>query len=62
MCSLVPVIAKTVLADAQTSGGLLVALPEPELEKVSEAFILKGITGFARIGKIVKGSSRIKIL
>ncbi|HOK77712.1 MAG TPA: selenide, water dikinase SelD [Verrucomicrobiota bacterium] len=37
--------------DAQTSGGLLIAVPEARLERLLQAFAAKGVTGFV-IGRI----------
>ncbi|MCX6280945.1 MAG: selenide, water dikinase SelD [Bacteroidetes bacterium] len=57
----VPEMVKLLLADAQTSGGLLVALcPQQAAEAVSE-FAKEGIHGVAIIGKIIPGNSRIII-
>jgi selenium donor protein len=47
--------AKTVLADAQTSGGLLVALPEKDAQRFAAAFPA------AIIGRFIPGTGRIRV-
>jgi selenide,water dikinase len=46
-----------VLADAQTSGGLLIAVPEPRLESLMKAMRAHGVTAPAVVGRIVAGST-----
>lgn len=51
----VPELAKIILADAQTSGGLLITLPEKEANKFIEKCRLAGISDAVIIGEITKG-------
>ena len=51
----VPELARVILADAQTSGGLLITLPAGESDKFTEQCRLKGITDVVVIGSIIKG-------
>jgi cysteine desulfurase NifS/selenium donor protein len=56
-------LKKLALCDAQTSGGLLAAIPEEEADAVMEALRRGGIPGAALIGRITrKGIGRITIL
>ena len=57
----VPEMLKILLADAQTSGGLLVALPEHQAREAIQALTSEGISFASIIGKIVPGTSRIRI-
>ena len=57
----VPEMLKILLADAQTSGGLLVALPEHQAREAIQALTSEGISFASIIGKIVPGTSRICI-
>jgi selenide,water dikinase len=45
-----------VLADAQTSGGLLIAVPESRVLSLMDAMRAHGVTGAAIVGRIVDGS------
>jgi len=56
-----PEMVKLLLSDAQTSGGLLVALPEQQAAKAVSAITAKGNIPVKVIGKMVPGNSRIKI-
>jgi len=47
-------ITKIVLSDAQTSGGLLVAIPEPDAEQMVKELQQKGILNATRIGYFEK--------
>lgn len=47
---------RLLLSDPQTSGGLLVAIPEKNMER----FVASGIRHWV-IGKVVKGSGRLKV-
>jgi selenide,water dikinase len=49
------------LADAQTSGGLLVALPETEADDFVRVAREAGDTVSARIGRFAKGGGRIRV-
>jgi cysteine desulfurase len=51
----VPELAKVILADAQTSGGLLITLPAQEADKFIEQCRLIGISDAVVIGSITKG-------
>ncbi len=59
-----PKLSKTdriLLADAQTSGGLLISLPENEADNLLEALQANGVSA-AKIGEMTaRGSGRIKI-
>ena len=55
----IPELMKFVLCDAQTSGGLLISLPEIYGEKFLEKLKLAGVSGSAIIGKIAAGNNRI---
>ncbi|MBD3385461.1 selenide, water dikinase SelD [candidate division KSB1 bacterium] len=59
-------ISKTMqilLCDAQTSGGLLISLPEPEGKELQRALHKEGLDIAAMIGRIVAaGSGRISVL
>jgi selenide,water dikinase len=46
-----------VLADAQTSGGLLMSVPETRVESLMNALRARGVTSAAIIGRIVEGSA-----
>ena len=56
----VPELAKVILADAQTSGGLLITLPAREADKFIERCSLVGISDAVVIGNITKGK-RIRV-
>jgi cysteine desulfurase len=51
----VPELAKIILADAQTSGGLLITLPAKKADKFIEQCRLAGISDAVAIGNIIKG-------
>jgi cysteine desulfurase NifS/selenium donor protein len=57
----VPDLIKIMFSDAQTSGGLLIALAEPDALKVLPELVNKGINHASVIGRIVPGRSRIII-
>jgi cysteine desulfurase NifS/selenium donor protein len=57
----VPELAKMILADAQTSGGLMITLPAKEANKFIEQCRLAGISDAAVIGNIKKGEN-IRVL
>ncbi len=53
-------IERFMLSDAQTSGGLLISIPEPESLELLECLHAKGVTAARIIGKILsKGSGKI---
>lgn len=55
-------VTQLLLADAQTSGGLLVSLPEDKAEILLAALHEEGVGGAAKIGRITgKGSGKIYI-
>ena len=51
----VPDVLRTLLTDAQTSGGLLMAVPEASLEEVLGALHAAGVPSTALIGEVVDG-------
>ena len=51
-----PPARQILLCDAQTSGGLLLAVPEPEVERLLNALTAKGVTGVA-IGQLTEGDA-----
>jgi selenophosphate synthase len=54
---------KYILADAQTSGGLLVAIPPQSTEQIITDLQQAGITSAAAIGQFQKGGSgKIQVL
>jgi selenide,water dikinase len=58
----VPPVAKYLLADAQTSGGLLISLPEGRAEALLAALRARGVGGAARIGRVTgEGSGHIEV-
>ena len=58
----VPEGERILLADAQTSGGLLIALPEEKAEALLKDLHARGITAAARIGKLTAaGEGRIRV-
>jgi selenide,water dikinase len=50
---------RVVLADAQTSGGLLIAVPETRAAALETALRARGVEWASRIGEIVPGGTRI---
>jgi selenide,water dikinase len=50
-----------VLFDAQTSGGLLIALPSEDSERLHVELATRGITSAATIGRLVPGNRRIRV-
>lgn len=57
----VPEMMKILLADAQTSGGLLVSMPEKQAEEAVAELVSAGISSASVIGKIIRGTSKIKV-
>jgi len=55
-------VDKAILSDAQTSGGLLIALPADDAERLLERLHERGVTAAAHIGRITgKGRGRIRV-
>lgn len=50
-----------VLFDAQTSGGLLIAIPEQSRQRLLDELAGRGVDGAAVIGRIVEGPGRIEV-
>ena len=50
-----------VLYDAQTSGGLLMAVPPERLDPLMRALTERGVDGAARIGTLTGGKGRIRV-
>ncbi len=58
----IPRIVRIVLCDAQTSGGLLIALPEEDASGLLDALAERGVTAAARIGRFtVRGAGKISV-
>ncbi len=57
-------VDRLVLADAQTSGGLLISVPGEAAERLREALDQRGLVGAAEIGEILPrgGTSRVDIV
>jgi selenide,water dikinase len=53
---------RAVLFDAQTSGGLLIALPTDRTQALMERLDAGGVRGAAVIGSLVEGSGRIEVV
>jgi len=53
--------ARLVLADAQTSGGLLIAVPAPRSEALQRALVDHNVPVVAEIGEIVSGAGTIRV-
>lgn len=56
-----PEVIKFALADAQTNGGLLAAVPQKEVGKALAALEKKGVEGWV-IGQLVKGKPGIEVV
>jgi len=50
---------KTILADPQTSGGLLIAVEEASVEKVKQILSKEGIEFIKPIGRFIKSEEKI---
>ncbi|MCK4358675.1 MAG: selenide, water dikinase SelD [Candidatus Cloacimonetes bacterium] len=50
-------VQKVLLSDAQTSGGLLVSIPEDECKELMDKFQKKGIQGFSKIGRVISNGT-----
>ncbi len=56
-------VLETLLCDAQTSGGLLFALPKDQAEDFVKALQSEGVAGAARIGEVVaEGPGRLHVV
>ena len=53
---------RAVLFDAQTSGGLLIAIAEEKLDALLSGFEQRGLQGAAVIGSLVEGDGRIEVV
>ncbi|MCK7461719.1 MAG: AIR synthase-related protein [Sphingobacterium sp.] len=53
---------KKILADAQTSGGLLLSMPETDARNFLGSLSAEGRSRAAVIGKIVRGTGKIKVV
>jgi selenide, water dikinase len=53
---------RAVLFDAQTSGGLLIAVPRAKEEELLAALRDRGVAEAAVIGSLVEGEGRIEVL
>jgi selenophosphate synthase len=51
----VPEIKRVLLNDAQTSGGLLISLPETKAEALADSLTKRGVEGARVIGRVVAG-------
>lgn len=58
----VSLLDRLILSDAQTSGGLLIALAAPEVDRLVEVLAQEGTPAQAVIGEITSGEGRIEIL
>jgi selenide,water dikinase len=47
------------LADAQTSGGLLIALPAEKVDQLLEELASNGVPVYAEIGEIIDDSNNL---
>jgi len=57
-----PAEAAFILADPQTSGGLLIAMSEPRKEELRTVFADQGVETYAEIGRVVEGpAGHVKI-
>jgi selenium donor protein len=55
-------VEQLILADAQTSGGLLISLPESCVDELLAALHVRGVQDAARIGQVTaKGAGRIEV-
>jgi len=60
--SSIPRATRLLLADAQTSGGLLIALPAPRADDLLEALARRNVEGAARIGEVTgAGAGHIEV-
>ena len=52
----VPEIKRVLFNDAQTSGGLLMSLPEERVETLMNLLVEKGVEGASVVGRVVPGA------
>jgi selenide,water dikinase len=52
---------RLVLFDAQTSGGLLMAVPPEKAERLNEALAQREVVSAATIGRCVEGDGRVTV-
>ena len=58
----IPGAMKVLMADAQTSGGLLISVAEEKVEKLMGALVEHGVVGARVIGEVVaKHAGRIHV-
>ncbi len=57
----IPMAERLLLCDAQTSGGLLIAVPEPDATGLANALQTAGIPAATQIGRFTAGSGRIRV-
>ena len=57
-----PKIDEEILFDPQTSGGLLLSIPESQAAALLKALGAAGVTAAVRVGSVVEGPSRIEII
>jgi len=57
----IPQTERLLLSDAQTSGGLLIAVTEPDGDRLVAALKSAGVKSAAKIGRFVSGSGRIRV-
>jgi len=57
----IPQAERLLLSDAQTSGGLLIAVPETDSERLVAALKSAGVKSATKIGRFVSGSGRIRV-
>jgi selenide,water dikinase len=51
-----------VLFDPQTSGGLLLSIPESQADELIKALRSAGVDTFARVGSVVDGPARVEVI
>jgi selenide,water dikinase len=51
-----------VLFDAQTSGGLLIAVDPEKTSRLLDALTGEGVVGSSKIGSIIEGDGRIEVV
>jgi selenide,water dikinase len=55
-------IRRTLLADAQTSGGLLIAVPAGRVGTLLSELEVRGVASPAVVGRITEGTGRIRLI
>lgn len=61
-CSNAGIFAEDLVFDPQTSGGLLIAIPQEHEDELLKQLIAGGFDKSARIGRIVPGANNIKLI